>query len=164
MSSVQPEHIPLDVRLKWATQAAEAVSYIHARHVIHCDIHPNNFLVDGALDLRLWDFSGSVFGDLDGCAMESTRFWLPRDVLAAPTIRCDLFALGSAIYYFMSEREPYDDLAEEEVAARYSRGEFPDVEELTCGQNILPCWKGDFGDAEEVFGVLLERRSARSLS
>ncbi|CBX95210.1 hypothetical protein IAQ61_004037 [Plenodomus lingam] len=156
MSTVQLDSIPVHLRMKWSTQAAEAISFIHSRRVIHCDVHPNNFLVDDALDLRLCDFSGSVYGNLDGGGMESVRFFLPRDAMAAPTIKSDLFALGSVIYYIMSGREPYDVLPDEEVTARYSRGDFPGVDSMPYGQIILSCWRGDFDDAEEVFLALLK--------
>lgn len=96
--------------------------------------------------------------------MESIRFFLPRDAMAAPTIKSDLFALGSTIYYIMSGREPYDALPDEEVTARYSRGDFPEVNSMPCGQIILGCWTGDFDDAEKVFLGLLKERNALSSS
>lgn len=60
-------------------QAAEALVFIHSKGVIHCDIHPKNFLLDKKLNLRLCDFAGSLFGILDGGAIESARFFLLRD-------------------------------------------------------------------------------------
>lgn len=64
---------------KWVMQAAEALSYIPSKGVILCDIHPNNLLLDEHLNIKFCDFAGSLFGSLDGGAMESTRFFLPRD-------------------------------------------------------------------------------------
>jgi tRNA A-37 threonylcarbamoyl transferase component Bud32 len=40
------QSIPLQLRLKWARQAAEAVATVHAANVIHCDLSPRNFLLD----------------------------------------------------------------------------------------------------------------------
>ncbi|KAL5113369.1 hypothetical protein ACEQ8H_008750 [Pleosporales sp. CAS-2024a] len=162
-SYMSNHNIPVNLRMKWSEQAAEAISFIHSRHVIHCDIHPNNFLVDDALNLRLCDFSGSMYGNLDGAAMESVRFFLPRDAMAAPTIKSDLFALGSTIYYIMSGREPYDTSPDEEVTARYIRGEFPNVDSMPCGQIILRCWTGYFDDAQKVLLALKERTAALPL-
>lgn len=65
--SKSPEHL----RRKWAKQAAEALAFIHDKGVIHSDIHPNNLLLDEHLDIQLCDFAGSLFGALDGGAMES---------------------------------------------------------------------------------------------
>jgi len=156
MSATEPASISLQLRYKWSKQATEALAIVHSRGVVHCDIHPNNFLLDDQLDLRLCDFSGSLFGDLDGAAMESTRFFLPRDPLATPNVKSDLFALGSAIYYIMSGHEPYDALSEDEVSARYSRGEFPMVDSIACGRIIMGCWKEHFNSAEEVIQALSE--------
>lgn len=85
----KPDHnnISLLLRQKWKTQAAEALVFIHSKGVIHCDIHPNNFLLDEKLDVRLCDFAGSLFGSLESRAMESTWFFLPRDWRDPPNIK-----------------------------------------------------------------------------
>lgn len=154
LSSHDRGESPEPVRRKWAKQAAEALAFVHGKGVVHCDVHPNNLLLDGNLDVQLCDFAGSLFGGLDGGAMESVRFRLPRDRGAIPDMKSDLFALGSAIYFIMSDHEPYDSLTEEEVAARYSRMEFPDVHSLSCGRVITGCWKGEFRSARDVVNAI----------
>lgn len=147
--------IPVQQREKWVQQAAESIAFIHSKGVIHCDIHPNNFLLDDKLNLRLCDFAGSLFGELDGKAMESTPFFLPRDSLSTPNAKSDLFALGSVMYYFMAGHEPYHGLSEDEITARFTRGDFPDVVEFGCGQTISGCWTGKYNSAQEVVVSLL---------
>lgn len=66
MSRYASSNISVRQRWSWSLQAAEALAYIRSLGVIHSDIHPNNFLVTHDLNLRLCDFSGSVFGKLDG--------------------------------------------------------------------------------------------------
>jgi serine/threonine protein kinase len=162
MSSRGSNLIPLQLRQNWVNQAAQAVSFVHSRGIIHCDIHPNNFLLDNQLDLRLCDFSGSLFGDLDGQAMESTRFFLPRDPLTKPTERTDLFALASTFYYFMCGREPYEDLSDDDVTARYVRGEFPDVTTVSYGRIIKACWTGAVSNAQELEEALLQDNGTKA--
>lgn len=87
------KNIPIQQREKRVQQAAGSIAFIHSKGVIHCDIHPNNFLLDGKLNLRLCDFAGSLFGELDGKAMESTPFFLPRDPLSMPNTKSDLFCV-----------------------------------------------------------------------
>jgi serine/threonine protein kinase len=154
LSSHDPSESSEQLRRKWAKQAAEALAFIHNQGVIHSDIHPNNLLLDEHLDIQLCDFAGSVYGTLDGGAMESIRFFLPRDSHATPDAKSDLFALGSTIYFIMSDHEPYDYLVEEEVAARFSRKEYPDVQNYSCGRVIEGCWKGDFKSAQEVVDAM----------
>ncbi|KAI1499061.1 kinase-like domain-containing protein [Biscogniauxia marginata] len=154
ISEHEHDDISLQLRQKWVAQAAEALAFIHSKGVVHCDIHPNNFLLDEQLDAQLCDFAGSLFGSLDGGAMESTRFFLPRDWRDPPNARTDLFALGSVMYYIMTGREPYKDLSDDEVTAKYERKEFPDVEALKCGNAIRGCWTGDLKSAEDVLQAI----------
>jgi len=58
--------------------------------------------------------------------------------------------------YIMSDHEPYDDISEEEVTARYWQGEFPDVDAFVCGQAIKGCWTGFFGTAQDIVQVIWE--------
>lgn len=154
------EHdISPQLRQKWVTQTAEALSFIHSKGVIHCDIHPNNFLVDEHLNARLCDFAGSLFGSFDGGAMESTRFFLPRDWRIPPNEQSDLFALGSTIYYIVTSHVPYEELPDDEVTLRYERKEFPNVDGLKCGSAIEGCWTGDFKSAEDVLRAILDSGS-----
>ncbi|KAK1093123.1 hypothetical protein LTR48_002954 [Friedmanniomyces endolithicus] len=44
------------LRLRWARQAAEGLSYLHSRGVIHCDLHPDNLLLDEEKKLKMCDF------------------------------------------------------------------------------------------------------------
>jgi hypothetical protein len=54
----------------------------------------------------------------------------------------------------MSDHEPYDELAEEEVSARYSRMEYPDVQSYSCGRVIEGCWNGEFSSAQDVVDAI----------
>jgi serine/threonine protein kinase len=154
ISKQEPGSISLQLRQRWLQQAAQVVAFVHSKGVIHCDIHPSNLLLDEHFNLQLCDFSGSLFGELDGAAMESTRYFLPRDPLSTPNIRSDLFALGSTMYYIMSGHEPYDTLSESEVTALYSQGLFPEVDGMVWGDVIKGCWKGCWSNAEEVVQAL----------
>lgn len=59
----------MSLRLKWRTQAAEAIQFIHRKGVIHSDLRPENFLLHTVpgnnLDLLLCDFGGSTNGEID---------------------------------------------------------------------------------------------------
>ncbi|KAH6628831.1 hypothetical protein F5144DRAFT_594750 [Chaetomium tenue] len=80
-----------------------------------------------------------------------TRFFLPRPLKEPPTVRTDIFSLGSTIYEIVTDRQPYEDLSDDEVEARYSRQIFPSVqEELLCGQVIMDCWRCEVQTAEEA--------------
>jgi serine/threonine protein kinase len=49
----------LKQRLAWCREAAEAVAWIHARRVLHCDIQPTNLLLDEGSTLSFPTFRGN---------------------------------------------------------------------------------------------------------
>ncbi|OIW30486.1 kinase-like protein, partial [Coniochaeta ligniaria NRRL 30616] len=141
-------------RLQWAYDAAEALHLLHYHGVIHCDVKPENFLLDSTSRLKIIDFSGSSFDGILGSAIEGTRFFLPRSWDEESTVRTDLFALGSTIYEIMTGRQPYDDLPDDEVETRYSQQIFPPVQGVHCEQVIMACWRGEVSSAKEAMALI----------
>lgn len=146
--------ITVSQRLQWAHDAAEALHLLHSHGIIHCDVKPENFLLDSSNRLRIIDFSGSSFDNVTGSAFEGTRFCLPRSMDDESTVRTDLFALGSSMYEIMTGCQPYNDLPDEEVEARYSQQIFPPLERLRCGRVIMACWKGEISTAKESMAMI----------
>ena len=150
--------ITLTEKLQWACDAAESLHLLHSHGIIHSNLKPENLLLDSNSRLKIIDFSGSSFDGIVGSAVESTRFYLPRPLKQPPTIRTDLFALGSTIYEIMTSRQPYEDLEDDEVEdleddeveALYSQQVFPSVQGFPCGQVISDCWRCEVRTAEEV--------------
>lgn len=96
-------HPPVNQRLAWCREAAEAVAWIHSRRVLHCDLYPLNLLLDDNLHIKLADFQGKLLSKsgevlLDGWSAEPTRFFCSREDVFDADIKTDLFALGCAIY------------------------------------------------------------------
>lgn len=150
--------ISLDQRLLWCKQAAEAVSYIHTKHVIHCDINLRNFLLDENLDLLLADFQGmlkSADGKtlLDGLSRECSKSYMPRCHGDYASVDTDLFALGSAIYFIMTGHEVFPELDsldnDEDILLRFQNGLFP-VGNYVCNHIAEKCWKQQYPSADDV--------------
>lgn len=146
----------LATRLRWATQAADALAGLHARGIVHADVAPRNFLLDDTLDLRICDFAGSssparpIPPSCPGTRYQR-RPW-GRDYV--PVERDDIFALGSVLYYIMAGEEVFSNLEEEEIERRFHLQQFPSIQNLL--QSVINgCWIGSFPTAAVVIDALL---------
>ncbi|CDM33969.1 Tyrosine-protein kinase, active site [Penicillium roqueforti FM164] len=152
--------INISLRLKWYTQAAEAIQFIYQKGVIHSDLRPENFLLHtvagNELDLLLCDFGGSTNGDIDGRHLPDARFFNPC-LPPESTISTDIFSLGSIYYTIMTghwpyrspgpfesleEMEKYQELVDDLFASKRS----PPVDGLAARPVIQRCWTGEYSD------------------
>ena len=157
------DHTPTrQQRVAWARQATEAVAVTHNAGVLHCDINVNNLLLDHSLTVKLCDFQGRLLWpdgtvNKDGFARENIKSFMPR---AAPNYtdrKTDIFALGSAFYYIMQGHEPFPDLDhfdEEQIEARFTAHQFPELQPLPMSRVIHKCWAGQYDSAEAVLQEL----------
>jgi serine/threonine protein kinase len=142
-------------RLRWAKEAAEALQLLHTAGVLHCDIHPKNFLLDAHLGLKIADFGGSSLAGSKPSAYSGPRFTIPdQNWRDPPTVQDDLFALGSTIYFIMTGQLPFPELSEDEVEENYRNGRFPDVSEIICGELIQQCWKSQVASAQDMYNFI----------
>ncbi|TPX14822.1 uncharacterized protein E0L32_004931 [Thyridium curvatum] len=72
--------IPVERRVQWCVEAAEAVVHLHSYGIIHADIRPENMVLDARLGVRIIDFSGASIDGKEALSLESTRFFLIRNV------------------------------------------------------------------------------------
>lgn len=157
MSSHPSPPITPSQRTQWCRQTARAVSLLHSHSIIHSDINTRNLLLDNDMNVRIIDFGGSSIGDQIGTAVESTRFFLPRKWTDAPTVRTDLFALGSTLYEIQTGLPPWADRASHDVEADFGNKVFPALDGVVAHAEVIrKCWMGEYGCVEEVV-VDLER-------
>jgi len=149
-------NISIHQRLQWGVEAAEAVALLHSYKIIHADIKPQNMLLDKRLGLKLIDMSGSSIDGKRPLTLESTSFFLPRNMTAPMpcSVLTDLFALGSSIYQIITRALPYGEIDNDEVEKRYARKEFPSTLGIPYGNIIRGCWMCDFDSAEAVLDAL----------
>ncbi|KAE8334491.1 hypothetical protein BDV24DRAFT_26493 [Aspergillus arachidicola] len=148
--------IPMNLKLKWAYQIAQAVSLLHSNGIIHCDIKPRNFLLDATLNIKIIDFSGSSLDGSKPASGEGTRFYLPRHWRDPPTVATDLFALGSTLYEVFQEASPYEEIPSDQVEVLFKKKEFPNVSAIPCGEIIKQCWLSQVHSAEQVQAFILD--------
>lgn len=142
-------------RLRWARQAAEALTVLHTVDVIHCDLSPRNFLLDSDLNLKISDFGGASMSGSEPSATPATRFRHPGyDWSVAPVFGDDIFSLGSLIYFIMTDYYPYEEVPSDEVEKLYEIQQLPDVSRLVCGSIITQCWCRQVDTARAVYDYL----------
>ncbi|KAI9841862.1 MAG: hypothetical protein M1837_000332 [Sclerophora amabilis] len=154
-------HISDDLRIKWCKQAAEALAYCHSKNVLHCDLRPENMLLDAKLDLSLCDFGGSTYGEYVGLGLPDVGFFNSLDESWSVTKSMELFGLGSSFYTIMTSHLPHGPRRlrtpkdRSEYEKRFERlwtmGDVPDTSGIKGGPIIMDCWTARVTSAGEVF-------------
>jgi len=162
----QGKSINLRLRLKWCIEASAALAYCHARGVFHCDLRPDNMLLNADLDLSLCDFGGSKNDDYDGEGLPDFGFFDPRVDSFDVTADTEIFGLGSSMYTILVGHLPHGPsilkTAQERLdyAHTFERlaleGKFPDTSEIIGGDIIKDCWNQKIRSAEETHRRLVE--------
>ncbi|CAK7216598.1 hypothetical protein SCUCBS95973_002861 [Sporothrix curviconia] len=154
---VRPRHdsIPLRQRARWCLEAADGVVLLHAHNIIHAGIKPENMGLDASLSVRLLDFAGSAAPGGKALTLESTGYYLPRASWEIVNATTDCFALGSSIYHIVTGYRPHDGVEDDEVDARFERGEFPDLSGKTREHDVTEAGNDDTTGVSPVSGQLL---------
>lgn len=97
---------------RYIAQMADALSYLHAKHVIHRDIKPENLLLDAKGNLKIADFGWSVHAPSNRrhtyCG---TLDYLPPEIILGKGYghEVDLWALGVLTYEFLCGSPPFEE-------------------------------------------------------
>ncbi|KAI0084311.1 kinase-like domain-containing protein [Irpex rosettiformis] len=106
-------------------QLVDAVERLHSKGVAHCDIKPDNILIDANLKIKLIDF-GNVFRLPEDCIpgegrlfnddpewFRGTRIYTPPEILNGEeyeAMAADVWAMGLVLCYMLVGRLPFSDL------------------------------------------------------
>lgn len=107
----------IDRLLQIFIEVCQGVIYAHDRHVIHCDLKPNNILIGHYGEVVLVDWGlAFVLGD-EGALQARAQFWsgtpgfmAPEQVIGDVTQydqRTDVWALGGILYAMLSLARPF---------------------------------------------------------
>ncbi|GAA6048535.1 hypothetical protein JCM3770_006541 [Rhodotorula araucariae] len=99
---------------RYIAQMADALAYLHAKHVIHRDIKPENILIGVNGELKIGDFGWSVHAPGNRrSTLCGTLDYLPPEMVESKdhTAAVDLWALGVLTYEFLVGAPPFEDLS-----------------------------------------------------
>jgi len=119
--------------VRLAAEAADALAYAHARHVVHRDIKPHNILLTEDGHVKVADFGIALTLDATsltrtGTVMGSAPYLSPeqaRGEAAGPA--SDQYALGIVLYEMLAGRPPFGGEAPVAVALKHLHEAVPDV-------------------------------------
>ncbi|VDB91791.1 unnamed protein product [Peniophora sp. CBMAI 1063] len=108
-----PYHFSESRSSRYIDQMADALSYLHAKHVIHRDIKPENILLGMNGELKIGDFGWSVHAPgLRRKTLCGTLDYLPPEMVEHKdhNEKVDHWALGVLTYEFLVGKPPFEDL------------------------------------------------------
>lgn len=108
-------HLTDNERIDLFLIACRAVQHAHGRLVIHCDLKPDNLMVDREGHVKLLDFGvAAIVQAEEGAARQSVRalslgYASPEQLLGdGITVASDVYALGAILYELLTDRRLFD--------------------------------------------------------
>ena len=136
--------------LRWSLQIAQAFQHIHSRGVLQVDIAPRNMLLDWDDNLKLSDFGGSSIDGSGPTVLPTVSYEHPYYPASTPSIKSELFAIGSAFYELETLQAPYHDLEPDEIGDLFVNNTFPKTNNLILGEVINKCWRIEYANSSQV--------------
>ena len=120
------------------SRSGQALEYLHSQNWIHCDIKPDNFLVDGKANVKLIDFSIAVEAKkksrLSGWfkrpkTIQGTRSYMsPEQIRRQPLdVRTDIYSFGCVCFELLAGKPPYSGVNPDELLNKHLRSQIPSL-------------------------------------
>lgn len=98
---INHHNVDSNSRIRWISQLAGVLQYVHSKNIVHGDVSCHNILLDENLDIKLIDFAGSSIDKsplLISCSFRAQPPW------RGTPQKAETFAFGSACYHIFTGR------------------------------------------------------------
>jgi len=118
--------------LRWFTQAALALKYVHDKHILHRDLKPSNFFLSKSGSLKMGDFGiAKVLACTMACAQTQigTPYYLSPEVCQEKPYAwpADTWSLGCILYEMCALKVPFNASNISGLVQKICRGPIPTV-------------------------------------
>lgn len=121
-------------------RCAKGISYLHSQGWIHCDIKPDNFLVNEEVAVKLIDFSiAQKIKKQSGLAalfskrnktIRGTRSYMSPEQIRGQQMdeRSDIYSFGCMAYEMLAGKPPFSGANGDELLMRHLRAAAPNIQ------------------------------------
>lgn len=142
-------------------EGAQGLGYMHEQGWVHCDVKPDNFLLDTEGNLKLIDFSiaqkkksgiGKLFGGskVKGNVQGTRSYMSPEQIRGvALDDRADIYSFGCTVFELICGKLPYTATSPDHLLDKHLRAGIPSLQ--AANDNVTP-----------EFSSLVERLMAKN--
>ncbi len=120
-------------------QSAAGLQYLHEAGWLHCDVKPDNFLVNSDGTVKLIDFAiaqrlrkgglSKLFGGKSRTVAGTRSYMSPEQILNKRLDeRADIYSFGCLLFEFLSGKLPFTGSTPEELLSKHLRAGIPSLQ------------------------------------
>ena len=116
---------------------AEGLRHLHSQGWIHCDVKPDNFLVDENANVKLIDFSiarktktGLAAFFSRNRVLQGTRSYMAPEQIRRKQVTpaTDIYGFGCVIFELLTGKPPFTGVSPDEVLNKHLRAPLPSIQ------------------------------------